>query len=690
VNDSQPDLIQAGISANRSNSGSDLQAVRHLALGSLRGIIAGLSVVFAILPSVIPFPPTSPLLPGIRLLLLLVLLLSVLPGKPAGPGRYFFIAISFLAIGLINHAAPAWVPLAWGIQLGAIALFSVFLGSYLSFIILLLSIVLGAGLDWYVMEALPLNLDFFLTPIETGWLAGWISYLLVGSGLCFGAHWTLKRFTNRISDQNSALEDSRLLVSDLKEKVSDQAAELGRRVIQIQTATEISRAIAGIRDETELLQKVVDLVKDRFQLYYAGVFLTDQPAEYAALKAGSGEAGNRMVREEHRLAVGGSSMIGWCIAMRKPRISFDVGQEAVWFANPHLPKTRSELALPLLVHDNVLGALTIQSTEANAFDLTDVSILTGIADNLAVALFNARLFRQIQTNLDEISYLHQQYLADAWMDTIEETGVIGYTYQSEYLAADKEIQSQIHIPLTLRNQVIGRVILGGERESFSPEELAFIDAVITQTALALENTRLLTKLRRQLQRERQVNEIYSKLLSKPEIDEIIKTAATEIGQALNVPEVQISLHGNHQYHYRTPGLPSQTDVIPASTGTQEVDGSQETSSSTESPERNILAMPILLRGDPIGAVDLITPTPDHHWSEDELYIVQKTVSHLALILENARLLDNTLRRMERERKVVEITGKIRASSDPQAMLQTALDELRKNFDPPPHVPPTTS
>jgi len=516
-------------------------AMRNLAYQNLRWIISGVASIAAILPGWFPFPPPSYVLAFVRLILFLSILVCVIP-RTSGSGRSFFIALACLFLGLINHLSTPWIPLAYGIQLGAISLFALFFGARLSLLMLGISMVVGVGLDWRALGAIPMNADLSLAADEINWLAGWISYGFVGAGLCIGIDNLVRNYAARLSEHTAALQYSNMQVSRLEETCSAHSAELNRRLTQILTATEISRAIAGIREEDELIRKIVDLAQDRFQLYYVGVFLVDELAEFAILKAGSGEAGNTMVRDGHKLAVGGSSMIGWCIAMRKPRICFDVGQEAVRFANPHLPLTRSEMALPLRVHDQVLGALTIQSTEPNAFDQTDVSILSGTADNLAVALINARLFRQIQTNLDEISQLHQQYLADAWTDTIEETGVLSYTYQNENPTADSDARAQIQIPLTLRNQVIGQVVLGGERDRFTPEELAFIDAVITQTALALENTRLLSKLRRQLDRERKVNEINSKLLTKPDIDEIIKTAATELGHVLHVPDVLITLN----------------------------------------------------------------------------------------------------------------------------------------------------
>jgi GAF domain-containing protein len=145
-----------------------------------------------------------------------------------------------------------------------------------------------------------------------------------------------------------------------------------------------------------LLQRTVDIICDEFGFYYAGVFLLDEMKEYAVLKAGRGEAGRAMINAGHKLAVGGNSMIGACIANRQGRIALDVGAEAVFFENPHLPHTRSEMALPLVVNDEAIGALTVQSTEEAAFKDEDIAALQTMADQLAIAIQNSQLHRQAE------------------------------------------------------------------------------------------------------------------------------------------------------------------------------------------------------------------------------------------------------------------------------------------------------
>jgi len=172
--------------------------------------------------------------------------------------------------------------------------------------------------------------------------------------------------------------------------------DIQRHATLLKAAARAAKNITTILDPYELLQRTVDIICDEFGFYYAGVFLLDDLKQYAVLKAGRGEAGREMINAGHKLAIGGNSMIGASIANRQGRIALDVGAEAVFFENPHLPKTRSEMALPLVVGDDAIGALTVQSTEEAAFHDEDIAALQTMADQLAIAIQNSNLHRQAE------------------------------------------------------------------------------------------------------------------------------------------------------------------------------------------------------------------------------------------------------------------------------------------------------
>ncbi len=173
-------------------------------------------------------------------------------------------------------------------------------------------------------------------------------------------------------------------------------ARAERRSRLLAAAAEVGRSVTSILDLDELLHKMVDIICDVYGFYYAGVFLVDESGEWAVLKAGRGEAGAKMVAAGHKLSVGGHSMIGTAIAQRKARIALDVGEEPVHFKNPYLPYTRSEMALPLVIGEHCIGAVTVQSVEEAAFSEDDITSLQTMADQLAVAINNARLLKELE------------------------------------------------------------------------------------------------------------------------------------------------------------------------------------------------------------------------------------------------------------------------------------------------------
>jgi GAF domain-containing protein len=223
----------------------------------------------------------------------------------------------------------------------------------------------------------------------------------------------------------------------LEETVAERTRDLEQRAVQLATASEVGRAAASILDLTGLSRQVVELVRDRFDLYYAGLFLLDDTGSHAMLEAGSGEAGRTMKLQGHSLEVGGMSMVGAACARREARIALDVGEEeSVRFDNPLLPETRSEMALPLVVGDRVLGALDVQSTEPDAFSEEDVAVLQLVADQVAVAVDNARKFSEEGEVLEATSPLFRASrrlasavttddIVQAMLDSIAETEADG-------------------------------------------------------------------------------------------------------------------------------------------------------------------------------------------------------------------------------------------------------------------------
>lgn len=210
--------------------------------------------------------------------------------------------------------------------------------------------------------------------------------------------------------------------------------QIQRRSLQLETSAEVSRIASTILDPSELLPEVVELIKKGFDLYYAGIFITDvsgemtgEPNRWAVLKAGSGIPGQKMLEEKHKLEIGGNSMIGTAIANAEPRIALDVRSETKFFRNPYLPDTRSEMALPLISRGQVLGALTIQSNQEGSFTSEDITSLQTMSDQLANAIENAHLFEQTEARAEELTILNE--MARAYTQTMNVDRLIEHTFE---------------------------------------------------------------------------------------------------------------------------------------------------------------------------------------------------------------------------------------------------------------------
>lgn len=187
------------------------------------------------------------------------------------------------------------------------------------------------------------------------------------------------------------------------EQVQDALVTQSTQRLLLQTASEVAAAASSIRDVDELMEQAVNLMKERFTLYYVGLFLVDEKREYAVLRAGTGKTGRMQLKSNHRLPIGGRSLIGGVIKDGQPRIVQDVSLSDEWRANPLLPNTRSEMSLPLHIGEQTIGGLSVQSAEINAFDPILISTLQTMSDQLAVAIENTQLLQTAQRYSNQLN-----------------------------------------------------------------------------------------------------------------------------------------------------------------------------------------------------------------------------------------------------------------------------------------------
>ena len=298
---------------------------------------------------------------------------------------------------------------------------------------------------------------------------------------------------------------------NLRKKAEEEQAKLigtmNERNIQLQTAAEVSRAATSILDVNKLLPAVVDLICNHFDYYYVGMFMIDDIREWAVLSAATGSAGREMLKSGYRLKIEDSSMIGWCINNSKARIVLDVGEDAVRFKNPHLPLTRSEIALPLITHGEVIGAMTIQSSQPAAFSPLDITTLQTMADQMSNVIANARLFTErsiLITELEERNAELEQFSYTVSHDLrsplVTIHGFLGYLEQ-DAISGDmarfkrdlKRIANAVDKMQTLLNDLlelsrIGRIINPPEEISFAvliAETVELVHGLLEQNKIQL-------------------------------------------------------------------------------------------------------------------------------------------------------------------------------------------------------------
>jgi GAF domain-containing protein len=240
--------------------------------------------------------------------------------------------------------------------------------------------------------------------------------------------------------------------------------------------------------------------------------------------------------------VGTQGIVGYAAAQKKPRIALDVGADAVFFNNPYLPMTRSELALPLVVRNKILGVLDIQSDKPQAFNSEDVDILQTLADQLAVAIENARLLDETQSAMAQLEALTSIRAREAWSRKLGE-GSRAFTYTPLGIRAERVPQEEaktIRAPILLRGQKIGDISIARKAETtWTQLDRNLVEEVASQVGLAIDNIRLLEDATQRATQEQVVGRLASRFSQSLDLDALLQTAARELGQLPDVAEVSV-------------------------------------------------------------------------------------------------------------------------------------------------------
>jgi GAF domain-containing protein len=355
----------------------------------------------------------------------------------------------------------------------------------------------------------------------------------------------------RVAELQAANRELMAIQASLEQRVQERTADLNariaeseRRAYQLEAVSKVARVIASVQDMERLLPTIAQVVSEQFGFYHTGIFLLDEKNEFAILQAASSEGGQNMLRRGHRLRLGASGIVGYVAAQNEPRIALDVGADAVYFNNPDLPNTRSEMALPLSVAGKTIGVLDVQSAETNAFKAEDISALTTLANQIAIAMENARLFSQTRQALNESRSVYEEFVKQEWSRFAQHISAPGYTYDGIKTTPllsppDNNDPQTIKAPVRIRGLVVGQVSIRSNdpARQWTQDEINLVQAAAERAGLAIENVRLLQEAQRRAAKEHTIGEISSRIGASIDINSIMQTAVEELGRVLPRSEI---------------------------------------------------------------------------------------------------------------------------------------------------------
>ena len=423
----------------------------------------------------------------------------------------------------------------------------------------------------YARIPVPINSDFFR---DSG-VAIAMGMILIGAN-AFRVFIERERL-KELSKANRELED---LTSNLEQRVNERTGEIeeanrvnSRRASQLKAVTELSESIAQLHDLNEIFPVTTQLISERFGFYHVGIFLIDLDREYAILQAANSVGGKRMLERNHRLRLG-VGVVGFCAQTGQPRIALDVGADSVFFNNPDLPATRSEVALPMRSRTQTIGVLDVQSTEAGAFSSEDLQVLTALANQVSIALENARLITETRAALTQVQEVYNEFTRAEWSRTISQAEQRGFRFQTgriemlenalqhpevhaamqsgEVMAnpvnGSKEKRTAVAVPVKLRGEVIGilHVESNDPYKQWQEDEVSLVQAVAERAAFAMENARLFQDARRRAAKERLISEASARISGALNIENILQTTAEELERVLGGSEILIRFQNKEQ------------------------------------------------------------------------------------------------------------------------------------------------
>ncbi len=403
---------------------------------------------------------------------------------------------SFLVIIAVTLFPYAVLIAAGNFDFGAT--FAALVWSVLSILLASLLISLGGVIVLALVNIIIiLGLPLLIAELAFSSVFGPFGFVISLSGLIIAFSYYRNQLENerqhKIIEANRDLQAIRL---SLEERIKDRTRDLA-------LAAEVGQSISRIRDLDPLLAEAVEIILTRFGLYHAQIYLLDQKGKYLKLRAGTGEIGENLVKQNHRLLVGSGSINGLAAAKKKPVLVSNTMISPLFHPNPLLPDTRSELAIPLIVADRLVGVLDLQSASPNSFSDDSLPGFKTLASQLAIAIENANLFSRtmaIQAELEDRITWQAGSDWDRFLDGInrhERFGFIYDQYQTKPLAEILPVRVDEHVlntPISISDKTIGKIQIEPDPDkNLTPDEIEMVASIANQVAQKVDNLRLLAE-----------------------------------------------------------------------------------------------------------------------------------------------------------------------------------------------------
>ena len=516
-------------SPSPQNLGNKFYSYRSWRERFLQIILQGTSVLGFLAIILYLFTPTTPALKLIAVLMFVALVFVSWNTRLSYSHRVgvFLLLLYFAGFSsLLDYGISEALLLFLGFIVMTGLLLSTRYGVYYAVGISLFSILIAGRQDLSILE----------------WIRAVSIFLVIAITVAIGLRTAVQDFLKTQVDAQEMLEALLGERSALEQRVDERTAGLTQKTDQLRATSYIARKTAEVQDLASLLTTVAKLVSDQFGFYHTGIYLLNEAGNQAVLHAASSEGGRQMIEQGHSSLVGAEDPVGAVAMQKKPRIALDVGDDPEFFNNPYLPMTRSEATLPLVVRNKVLGVIDIQSDKPQDFGPDDLDILQTLADQIAVAIENARLMDETQAALMQLEALTRLRTREAWSQKLRE-GQRAFTYTPLGLRAEKVAQDAdktVKASIMLRGQKIGDISIARKGDAtWSKSDRELIEEVANQVGLAVDNIRLLEEATQRARQEQTVGKLATRFSQSLDLDTLLQTAARELGQLPDVSEVAV-------------------------------------------------------------------------------------------------------------------------------------------------------